>query len=116
MAKTAGMDCTLKARATAGLSSTLTLASSTAPPVSATAFSIMGPRVLQGPHHGAQRSTITGTVALRSSTASWNVSSVTSIGQTLMGVPLQDDAPRLRSIGPGRAGREDQICVTAEYP
>ena len=72
-AKTAGIDCTLNARATAGLSSTLTLASSTAPPVSATAFSIIGPRVLHGPHHGAHRSTITGTVALRSSTSVWNV-------------------------------------------
>ena len=43
MAKTAGMDCTLKAWATRGLSSTLTLASSTAPSVSSTTFSSIGP-------------------------------------------------------------------------
>ena len=42
MAKTAGIDCTWKASAIRGFSSTLTLASSTAPPVSATAFSSIG--------------------------------------------------------------------------
>jgi hypothetical protein len=80
MAKTAGMDWTWKVWAMRGFSSTLTLANSTAPPVSATAFSSMGPRVVQGPHHGAHRSTITGTVALRASTSPWKVWSVTSIG------------------------------------
>ena len=44
-----------------GLSSTLTLASSTAPSVAATARSSMGPSVVHGPHQGAQRSTMTGT-------------------------------------------------------
>jgi len=53
MAKTAGMDCTLKACATEGLSSTLTLASSTAPRIGHR-FLDHGPEVLQGPHHGAR--------------------------------------------------------------
>ena len=69
MAKTAGMDWTAKVWAMRGFSSTLTLTNSTAPPVSPTAFSSMGPRVVQGPHQGAHRSTITGTVALRASTS-----------------------------------------------
>ncbi len=73
MAKTAGIDCTAKVWATRGFSSTLTLASATAPLVSATAFSSIGPSVLHGPHQGAHRSTTTGTVVLRVRTSSWNV-------------------------------------------
>ena len=102
MAKTAGMDCTAKVWAIRGLSSTLTLASSTAPPVSATAFSSIGPSVLHGPHQGAHRSTTTGTVALRASTSSWKVWSVTSIGHDANG------CSRTRSDGPSvgrRLGR-----------
>ena len=93
MAKTAGMDWTAKLWATRGFSSTLTLASSTAPSVAATARSSMGPSVLHGPHQGAHRSTMTGTVMLRVSTASWKVWSVTSIDTTL-------------PVGPGRIGRD----------
>ena len=70
MAKTAGIDWTAKDWAMRGFSSTLTLASSTAPSVAATARSSIGPRVLHGPHQGAHRSTTTGTVALRPSTSS----------------------------------------------
>src|SRR5580700_10719849 len=75
----AGIDWTLKAWATCGLASTSTLASSTAPPVSPTTFSMIGPSVLHGPHHSAQRSTTTGTVIDRSITAVPNVASVTSV-------------------------------------
>ena len=77
-AKTAGMDWTRKLSDTAGLSSTLTLTSSTCPSVSATTCSRIGPRVLHGPHHGAHRSTTTGTSKDRLRTASSNVASVTS--------------------------------------
>ena len=79
IAKTAGIDCTLKAWAICGFASTSTLASSTAPPVSSTTFSMIGPSVLHGPHHSAQRSTTTGTVIDRSITAVANVASVTSV-------------------------------------
>ncbi len=48
-------------RRSAGSRSTSTLTSRTLPPASVTAFSSTGPSVLQGPHHGAQKSTITGT-------------------------------------------------------
>ena len=61
-AYTAGIDCTWKMAATWGFSSTLTLTSSTAPPVASTTRSRIGPSVLHGPHHGAHRSTTTGTV------------------------------------------------------
>ena len=63
----------------AGCASTSTFASSTAPPVSATTFSRIGPSVLHGPHHSAQRSTTTGTVVDRSMTSVANVASVTSV-------------------------------------
>ena len=45
-----------------GFSSTLTLTSTTLPSVSSTTFSRIGPSVRHGPHHGAHRSTTTGTV------------------------------------------------------
>src|SRR5664280_1295755 len=54
-------------------------ASSTAPPVSSMTFSMIGPSVLHGPHHSAQRSTTIGTVIDRSITAVPNVASVTSV-------------------------------------
>src|SRR6476660_8235991 len=57
----------------------LTLTSLTAPLASATAFSSDGPSVLQGPHQGAQKSTITGTLREASSTSAANVSSELSL-------------------------------------
>ena len=62
----------------AGFSSTLTLASTTLPSVASTTFSMIGPSVLHGPHHGAHRSTTTGTVFDCSTTSVSNVASVTS--------------------------------------
>src|SRR6202034_653830 len=72
------MDCTWKVPDTRGFSSTFTLTSSTAPSVAGITRSKMGPRVLQGSHHGAHRSTTTGTWFDRASTACSNVASVTS--------------------------------------
>src|SRR5579864_8787274 len=60
-------------RAISWFSSILTLTSLTAPLASATAFSSEGPSVLQGPHQGAQKSTITGTSRLASSTSAAKV-------------------------------------------
>src|SRR4029077_15243824 len=77
-ANTAGIDCTRKAAATCGLSSMLTLTSSTRSRASSTTFSRTGPSCLQGPHHGAHRSMTTVTSAERSITSVWNVASVTS--------------------------------------
>src|ERR1039458_7703257 len=63
----------------AGVSSTLTLASATAPPVASTTRSMIGPSVLHGPHHGAHRSTTTGSSDERRSTSSSNVASVLTL-------------------------------------
>ena len=57
----------------------LTLTSFTAPPASLTTFSISGPSCLHGPHHGAQKSTMTGTLADAAITSCSNVSSVESL-------------------------------------
>src|SRR3546814_1082241 len=73
------MPCTWKALATWGLVSTSTFASTTFPSVSAITFSMIGPSVLHGPHHSAQRSTTTGTDFERSTTSVAKVASVTSI-------------------------------------
>ena len=79
IAYTAGMDCAWNAWAMPGFSSTLTLASTTWPSVASTAFSMIGPSVRHGPHHGAHRSMTTGTVADFWSTSVSKVASVTSI-------------------------------------
>ena len=51
-----------------GLASVSTLTNSQRPSASRASFSTMGPRKRQGPHHAAQRSTNTGTCALRAIT------------------------------------------------
>src|SRR5580658_1033111 len=80
-----------------GFSSTFTLVSSTAPSVSAITRSKMGPRVLQGQHQGAHRSTTTGTSLDRASTACSKLASVTS---TMSGHPTRCPAgPMLTSSG-----------------
>src|SRR5579863_5955390 len=71
-----------------------TFASSTAPLVSATTFSMIGPSVLHGPHHSAQRSTTTGTVIERSITAVPKVASVTSV--TSASITVSFDERRCR--------------------
>src|ERR1700722_13822030 len=56
-----------------------TLTSFTAPWASFTAFSRTGPNCLQGPHQGAQKSTITGTSRLASNTSAAKVASPESL-------------------------------------
>src|SRR5262249_23762397 len=77
-ATTSGMLCTPNAAEIWGFSSTLTLVRTTLPSVSSTAFSMVGPRVRHGPHHGAHRSTTTGTSLDRLMTSASKVASVTS--------------------------------------
>ena len=101
-AKTAGIDCTEKVWAIRGFSSTLTLASSTSPLVAAMTCSRMGPRVLHGPHHGAHRSTTTGTVALRAITSVWKLASVTSMAPTLVTGCRQPGTAGHREASPAR--------------
>lgn len=78
-AYTAGIDWTWNIEAILGFSSTLTLTRSTCPSVAATTRSRIGPSVRQGPHHGAQRSTTTGTSRDRVSTSCSKFASVTSV-------------------------------------
>ena len=65
--------------ATSWFSSTLILASSTAPPRASISFSSRGPSIVQGAHQGAQKSTTTGSSLERSITSRSKVSLVTSI-------------------------------------
>src|SRR5690606_27771469 len=58
---TVGIERIWNAAAICGSFSVSTLASRKAPPYSAASFSRTGPRVRQGPHHSAQKSTSTGT-------------------------------------------------------
>ena len=77
-AKTAGIDCTLKLAATWRVLVHVDLGQLDGAAGGRTTRSRMGPRVLHGPHHGAHRSTTTGTVADRAITSCSNVASVTS--------------------------------------
>jgi hypothetical protein len=79
MAYTAGIDCTWKVAADLGLASTSIFTSST-PSDSPTTFSRIGPRVRQGPHQDAHRSTTTVVSVERSRTADSKLASVTSVG------------------------------------
>src|ERR1700733_9300398 len=67
------------------------LTSLTLPLASVTTFSIIGWSVLQGPHHGAQKSTITGTVREVSSTSLanlvWSLSLIRSAGTACGAAP-----------------------------
>src|SRR5258706_992455 len=72
-------------RAISWFSSMLTLTNFTAPLASATAFSSAGPSCLQGPHQGAQKSTMTGTWREASSTSAAKVSRLPSL---MCGLPV----------------------------
>ena len=61
------MDETPNFCASAGLSSTLTFPTVDLPWKSCASSSMVGPRALHGPHHGAQKSTSVGVEALTSS-------------------------------------------------
>src|ERR1700749_250225 len=83
--------------AISGFSSMLTLTIFTAPWASLTAFSSCGPSVLHGPHHGAQKSTITGTSRLGFRTTAAKVSSDLSL-------TWGTDAPLPAEASPGGLG------------
>src|SRR5260370_21458213 len=68
-ANTAGIERTLNAAASSWFSSELTFTSLKRPAYSRSSFSSIGPRDLHGPHHGAQKSTSTGTAAEASRTS-----------------------------------------------
>ena len=68
-----------KAVAMSGFSSVSIFASTTLPSRALAAFSSAGPSWRHGPHHGAQKSTTTGTSADRSSTSAWKSASLTSM-------------------------------------
>ena len=75
---TSGMLRIFSAAAICGASSVFSLASTKAPPYSATSFSSTGFKLRQGAHHGAQQSSSTGTSSERSSTVWRKSASVTS--------------------------------------
>src|SRR5580698_2894299 len=117
-------------------SSMLILTSLTAPLASLTTFSIIGCKVLHGPHHGAQKSTTIGTVRDASSTSLanlfWSLSLMRSAGAACGAAPVNivsidpqagdfrvacNVAPVLRrrkgwrSEGPGGPLNHDAIAV-----
>src|ERR1700722_18882977 len=65
--------------ATSGLSSMLSFTMRTAPLAARTAFSRSGPNCLHGPHHGAQKSTMTGCSNEASTTSAMKLAVVTSL-------------------------------------
>src|SRR6185312_5503186 len=75
---TAGIPWIPKAREIVGLASVSSLASATLPSRALTACSRIGPSWRHGPHHSAQKSTTTGSVAERSITCASKSCSVTS--------------------------------------
>ena len=79
-ANTAGIDWMRSCCAISGFSSILTLTSATLPPASLTVLSRIGASCLQGPHQGAQKSTITGVWCDASITSAAKLSVVASFG------------------------------------
>ena len=71
-ANTAGIDCTPSCAGMSGYSSVFIFTRRTAPREAFTTFSRMGVSCLHGPHHGAQKSTITGTFREASMTLATN--------------------------------------------
>src|ERR1700741_2866632 len=88
-------------------SSMLTLTSFTAPFACSTTRSSNGPSVLQGPHHGAQKSTITGPSSEACSTSVANVAMVASLTfadggpDTGAGAPAPPLPALVRGLPPG---------------
>src|SRR5258708_8037710 len=89
----------------------LILTSFTAPLAAFTTFSMIGCSVLHGPHHGAQKSTITGTVREASSTSLanlfWSLSLTRSAGAACGAAPVS-----IVSMGP----REGDFASPAMWP
>src|SRR3954468_9619488 len=73
------MDFRLNDATSSGLVSAFTFTSLNRPPYSRSSFSISGPSDLQGPHQGAQKSTMTGTSMEASITSRSNEDNVASI-------------------------------------
>ena len=65
--------------AISGFSSMLSLTMRTAPLAPRTTFSRTGPNCLQGPHHGAQKSTMTGCSNEASTTSAMKLAVLTSL-------------------------------------
>src|SRR5690606_29706891 len=99
---TFGIERMLNAPAISGLSSELTLTSLTLPANSAATFSMIGPSMRQGPHHGAQKSTTTGCAFEASRTSRSNVAVVTSIGTPLRRSVVLGILPRVALDAVGR--------------
>ena len=84
------------------------LTSLTAPLASLTTFSIIGCSVLHGPHHGAQKSTMTGTVRDASITSLanlvWSLSLMRSAGAACGAAPVSivSMCPRMGKFRFGR--------------
>src|SRR5690606_7355633 len=99
---TSGVVMILTAPSISGLSAELTLTSMTRPANSAATFSMIGPSVRQGPHHGAQKSTTTGCAFEASRTSGSNVAVVTSIGTPLRRSVVLGILPRVALDAVGR--------------
>src|SRR5688572_2660758 len=74
-----GIERSSNVEASSGLVSEFTFTSRHRPPYSRSSFSRSGPSTLHGPHHGAQKSTRTGTSIEASITSRSNVDKVASI-------------------------------------
>src|SRR3954465_8226525 len=101
---TAGMDVMPYLAAVAGLSSTFSLTTSTLPACSAAMSSRIGVSMRHGPHHSAQKSTMTGLSAFRTSVS--KLESVTSLA-VLMMCSLSEGG---RSDGGGGSSRNGRVA------
>src|SRR5690606_1620916 len=79
MPNTVGIERIWKWRASSGCASVSILTSTKRPPYCCSSRSSIGPSVLHGPHHGAQKSSTTGVRIDVSITSAWNRSRVVSI-------------------------------------
>src|SRR5204862_6867309 len=91
-AYTAGIDWMRIWVAISGFSSMLSLTMRTAPLAAFTTFSRIGPSCLQGPHHGAQKSTMTGWSNEASTTSAIKLAVLTSATGAAAGPPPIKDS------------------------
>ena len=101
--------------AISGFSSMLSLTMRTAPLAARTTFSRIGPSCLQGPHHGAQKSTMTGCSNEASTTSAMKLAVVTSLTGAAPRPPAADQrfirhqfSPRVSSAKHGGGRRDDK--------
>src|SRR5690606_30291425 len=82
----------------------------------AATFSMIGPSVRHGPHHGAQKSTTTGIVFDASSTSRSNVAVVTSIGTPLrLPVELNRSSTYMQAREAERASLAMRLAPSFKY-